>query len=72
MLNSKNPSAAKNNYNFKMLSKDYNRVTFKKTIFFSQNIVMENPKLEEENIITDSENLFRLEKTKKTVNATIY
>ena len=63
MLNSKNPSAAKNNYN---------RVTFKKTIFFSQNIVMENPKLEEENIITDSENLFRLEKTKKTVNATIY
>ena len=26
---------------------------------------MENPKLEEENIITDSENLFRLEKLKK-------
>ena len=41
---------------------------FKKKYFFSQDIVMEILSLEEENIIKDTRNLFRLEEELKQFN----
>ena len=40
---------------------------FLKKFFFSQDIVMEILSLEEENIIKDTRNLFRLEEETKTI-----
>ena len=49
----------------------YNRLLFIKK-FFSQYIMVESPSLEEENIIKDIRNVFRLEKLKKqTIDTTI-
>ena len=42
-------------------------------IFISQHIMMEKPRPEEENIVKDVKNLFRLEKLKKeTTDTTIW
>ena len=47
-------------------------IFLKENFFFSQHIKMEIPSLEEENIIKDVTNLFRLEKIKKeTIDTTI-
>ena len=43
---------------------------FKNLLFFSQHIMMETPRLEEENIIKDVRNQFRLEKLKKETTDT--
>ena len=44
----------------------------KNSLFFSQHILIENPRFEKENIIKDERNLFRLKKLKKeTIDTTI-
>ena len=57
----------KNSTNYfknKCFFKKYTRLLFfsKKKIFFSQHIMMKNPRLEEEKVIKDIRNLFRLKK----------
>ena len=48
---------------FECFFKTYNRhLIFLNNLFFSQHIIMESLSLEEENIITDVRNLFRLKK----------
>ena len=47
--------------------KKYNRLFFFKKIVFLQHIMMENPRPEEENIIKDIRNLFRLKKETKAI-----
>ena len=55
-----------------MLFKECKRYFFKKLLVFSQHLVMESPRLEEENIIKDIRRPFRLEKLEKdTVDTTI-
>ena len=44
---------------------------FFKNLFFLQHIMMENPRLEEENIIKDIRNLSRLEKENQPINRII-
>ena len=47
-------------------------IFFLKLIFFSQQLLIENPRLEKEYMIKDVRNLFRLEKLKKrTIDTTI-
>ena len=57
----------KNSMNYfqnKCFFKKYNRILFfwKKKIFFPQYTMMKNPRLEEEKVIKDIRNLFRLKK----------
>ena len=47
---------------FESFFKEYNRLLFVKKIFFSQHIVTESSRLEEEIIIKDVRNLFRLKR----------
>ena len=47
---------------FKLFCKKYNRLLLFKKLFFSQHITMKNPRPEEEKIIKDIRNLFRLKK----------
>ena len=52
-----------------MLLQQHNKILFfKRIIIFSQHVIMERPRLEEENIIKDVRNLFRLEILKKLKN----
>ena len=57
---------------FEFLFKKYNRLLFfKKIIFFSKYIMMENPRPEKEKVIKDIRNLFRLKKNKMTLQLMI-
>ena len=56
---------------FECFFKKYNRLFFFKTIFFSWYIIMESLSLEEENLIKDIRNLFRLKKIKFTLQLKI-
>ena len=49
-----------------MLFKEYNRLLFFFK-FFTQHIMMESLSLEEENIVKDIRNLFRLEEVTKAI-----